>query len=342
MRPIYTALAVFFSATASAQMNDSLLHYYEYVNKAEMQIVDSNYQQAIALYETGFSFKKHPFGRDMYNHAVCAVLTKEYSKVHSDLKHLIAKGYPLDSLQARSTFNDFFLSKNGKELVKYAKDYLPQDNVGLREMYDSMFVLDQFYRKKHGSYAVYGDTIEKIDNANVDLVRALIDEHGFPSQNLIGVYPSFDYKAFGIMVIHNQFGNRFGQYFNYTEILYNGIYSGILDVRTAIQLLSGSTGNGDLYGFEFMGLVRHGIEGDTTLALTPWGFYSLKDEKMKLEIDSKRADVGLCGLLDARVKIVLGLREKRFFLTDAAGKKTNLWSNKKDYQNAVEYTVILE
>ncbi len=342
---VYSVLFFLLCNNTYGQLSDSLLSYYHQINKAELAIIDSNYTLAIEFYQGAFLFNPQPFKKDIYNKAVCAALIKDYNKAYSDFKHLADYSYEINLLTKRKELGDFFDSKYGKKLLKYNKKNIQLYNHKLRETYDSLYRMDQFFRKKEGSYDVYGDTIEKIDNSNADVVNQLISKYGFPSQELIGVYPNFDYNAIRIIVIHNQAGNSFGQYFNFTEILYDAVYSGKLDSREALQLITGSTGD-DYYGFMSTGLVRHGLDTNGNPEnmddnLSNWGFSKLKDEEEQ-EYNKRREEIGLCTLEDSRRKTFYYLKDKRFYLTSPSSMKTFYWRYEKDYRYAISKLIFIE
>lgn len=328
-----------------AQMPDSLKEYYSLTNKAELAIVDSNYTEAIEFYSRAFSFKANAFKKDIYNQALCAVLIKDYRNAYYNFKDLINYGYILDSLTNRKELIVFFHSKYGKKLIAHNKKNKALYNVPLRETYDSLYKADQSFRKKTGGYDVYGDTIQKIDISNADKVQKLIGQYGFPSQNLIGVYPDFSYRSIFTLIIHNNAGNRLGQYLNYTAILYNAVYSGKLDSRVGSQLISGSTGN-DYYGFEVTGLVKQGLDTtnnvmNKTSKLTNWGFYKLSRHQEQ-EYDKRRAEIGLCPIEENRNKTIYNLKDNVFHLTTVGNRKINYWLYEKDYEKAVNNTIFIK
>ncbi len=327
-------------------MPDLLKQYYSYVNQAEMQVVESDYVLASLLYDSAFNYLTQPFGRDLYNRAVCASLLRDYKTADTLLTFLVAKAYPIDSLTIRAVFQEFFESDRGKQLIRFADTNPEHYDVKLRHLVDSILVVDQHFRKMEGGYDVYGDTIKKIDRSNVDLIEQLIAKHGFPSQALIGVYPDFDYWSIRIMIIHNQVGGwgEENQYLNFTDILYQAIYKGALDVRLASQLVAGSLGN-DIYGDWLTGIERHGLELENQDAidstLSDWGFIKPSDQ-MERDIDSIRAGIGLCSLQDTRTKTVYGMHDNRFKMTDPTGRRILLWSNKNQYEEAVSNMIPTE
>ncbi len=342
---IFILLSMALSHATVAQLPDSLEQYYSSVNQAELAIVDAQYVDALNFYETAFSTNSQPFKKDVYNRAVCEVLVVKFDRAYSDFENLLDYGYELDSLMGKEELLPFFKSRYGQKLRQHAKKNIKRYNLLLRNVYDSLLTADQEFRIKEGSYEVYGDTIEKIDHANSKMVLELIDRFGFPSQTLIGTYPNFDYSPISIIVLHDNVGSRFGQIVNYTEILYRAVYSGQLDSRVALPLLTGSTGN-DFYGFSLSGLVKNGYEwtddaGYEMSELSGWGF-QVPDPQKEKELNDSRHEIGLCTLEDSRIKTIYNMKDFRFLLHSPGEQRIYYWASEQDYRDAVERMVIIE
>lgn len=325
------------------QMPDSLKKYYELVNTAELAIVDSNYEKAMTCYNNAFGANARPFMKDIYNQAMCAVLLSDFNKAFSNFEHLVDYGYEVDSLQGKKVLQEFFSSEYGEDLILHGQLGKKKYDKRLRKQYDSLLLVDQEYRIKEGSYDVYGEIIQQIDSSNVVLVNRLIQEFGFPSQYLVGVYPNFDYLPIRILIIHNQDGIRFTNRFNYTETIYEAVYNGRLDVRAAIDLLTGSEGN-DFYGLEVSGAIRHGYENDDppdSTKLSPWGFFNLSADKEEM-YDQRREGIGLCSLEDTRIKVIHQFKDHRFRLGDPAGLKIYYWADEKGYLDAAANMIYID
>ncbi len=335
---------VLFGRSGFSAIPDSLKAYYESVNRAELSIVEANYAEAIALYDRAFQMKDFPYCRDIYNQAVCAVLVEDYSMAAANLENLCKYGYELDSLLAKPVFDPLFSSPMGEDLVKTCAGSGQGFDHNLRQVYDSLLVVDQLFRIKEGSYAVYGDTIAALDESNATFLVNLIESDGFPTEEKVGTYLEFDYESFRMIVFHNNVGSRSGIRYDFTEILYEAVETGELDVRVGIQLIVGSTGMDD-FGFEFSGLVQHGLEenfqkGKVDTTLSAWGFYSIEPD-MEREIDERRAKMGLCSLDDFRAKTIYGMKDPRFNIDSPAGKRIFYWKYTSDYERAMQNTEFL-
>ncbi len=332
---------VILTAKGYGQLPEPLAYYYHFINKAELDIIDSNYSSACKNYEEAFSYNKSPFARDLYNEALCSFLLEDYDKVYANFSYLIDYGYQLSWLKEKDELKPFFKCKQGKKLLKYKSKQL--HNVYLRQVYDSLFFADQFFRKKKGSYATYGDTISKIDDSNMDVILSLYKQHGFPSQKLVGVYQGFNYKSIYIMIIHNQVGMRDVQYYDFTKILLQSLKSGKLDARMVSQLVTGSTGV-DNYGFMESGLIQYALETNKKIYnYSKWGFLRITKEQEK-QINGRRQELGLGSIGDARKKAAYTMKDKRFNLNESAGKKIFTFSKDRagDYKKSINQLDLIE
>lgn len=340
------AVFILFIQGCFAQLPDNLLKYYRLVNNAELSIVDSNYTGAIELYDSAFATEpKVEFMKDVYNQAICEILIGNYDTAYLNLQNLIEFGYPIDSIIARQVFYPFFDSRFGRKLMRHNQKSIETYNIDLRDTYDSLLIMDQKFRSMEGSYDVYGDTIQKIDISNAEKVTKLLNLYGFPSEQLIGVYVHFDYTPMRILILHNNIGSRNGQHMNFTKIIYKAIYSGKIDSRLCPQLLMGSTGN-DYFGFEYSGVIRHGMESEYQLGnldslYTDWGYYKL-DSELEEELNERREKIGVCTINDTRVKALFNMRDKRFYLAEPANKRNTLWLYREDYINAMNNTIFIK
>lgn len=306
---IYLIGFIFIGSFVSyGQLPNDLKLYNEYVNQAELNIADTQYERAIFNYHQAFEKKQHPFLVDIYNQAICAALLNQKTLTEKNIKQLITFGYVLDSLICKNEFKTVLDSIFVDELIELDKSF----DVGLRQKYDSLLTADQNFRNEDPYYEKNLDTLQQIDSSIRHFMRDLIELHGFPSEYLIGVYPNFDYSPFKIIVIHSQTGSHTQDSINFSNIIFKSVNEGSLDVRVAQQLIAGSTGN-DLYGFHLMGAVRHGFQNkenhlDET-EISEWGFIQIELDKEK-EIDARRKEIGLSSLSDSRRKAIFSKKKQ--------------------------------
>ena len=319
--------------------------YYEGVNRAEMHIVGGMYEKAGQAYDEAFSYRDLPFGIDVYNRGVCAVILRDYDRATEMFEILVTHGYPLDSLKTTETFSEYFRSSAGRKLNESAPTIKYKYNRELRNTFDSLRAADQEFRVMEGSYAVYDDTIAKINESNARFAKQLILEDGFPSEERVGFYYGFRSTPIRLLIVHNNMGSNHGNPQDFAEILFTAVREGSLDARSAVDLISGNTGV-DTFGYWGAGLQRHGMDtGNTAFPdssdLSPWGYFE-PDPVKEGEINDNRKSLGLCPLMEERLKAHHQLKDERFYLSGGFNNKILLWSNVKDYRNAIERTINIE
>jgi len=331
-----------------SQLSDSMKLYYFKVNLAELSISDSAYIDALKYYNEAFNLKKKPFCKDKFNSAICFALQGNNKYTYLTLKYIIQYGYSLNDIRNKKVFDRFFLSRYGKKLVSFEKKKLVLYNRGIRDSYDSLLHKDQYFRIKKGSYDVYGDTIRKINKTNVVCLLKLIEKYGNPSEQLIGVYPNFDFNPFNILVTHNYVGSKTGQIFDFSEILYKAIYSGDLDSRVAASLITGSIGK-DIYGSFFLGLIQYGIldKNEPELikkgSLSGYGLLIFNPNEKTKKTNIEREKIGLDSIEEARKKLSFQYYHNDFCLINMGeAKKGFLFSNEEEYNNKLKNLILLK
>jgi hypothetical protein len=326
--------------------------YYNYINSAELRIVDSDYWEALHFYDKAFQEKKIPFAKDRYNASVCAALLKMNLRCYSELRHVLDKGYAIANIKSKDVFYDFFKTDFGNKLIKYNQTSKKTYISTYRETLDSLFNADQFFRNKEGKYVLYIDTIRKIDRSNVDLLNKLISKYGFPSEELIGVSDSsFIPITYRILIIHQQSGSQ-TRVFDYTDIIKNALEEGKIEAHLAAELISKSSGN-DLYGiYESSGLIKcvlDSLNSVAGLSSNPnanydgvkWGYLVLSPER-EAEINLNRSKLGLESISDSRAKSIFLLKDKRFDFALPSSNSIFLFENKKEYEKALEKIILIK
>lgn len=317
MKKIILILLLSTTCVVHAQMSDSLLQYYTYVNRAVNAICDSNYNAALTNYNKAFTYKKDPYGVDIYNTTVIYVLQKKHKQVYLNLKKLVSMGFSIADIKEEkytSIFHDFFYSKYGKKIDDYAKHPDTTYNVRLRKTYDSLLVEDQFFRLKEGSYSIYRDTIFKIDAANVEIMNNLIEKYGFPSEQQVGIHGNFGYKPIWFIITHNNPKTKKENTFDYSEILVKAINDGTMNVKIAAELQETNLGTA-CYGISnYEAMYSYYIKDTNATKFvipikTITGYHPIKKEnKIDIErINKERKAVGLPSIEEARKQSSFGI-----------------------------------
>jgi hypothetical protein len=323
------------------QGNCNIRQYAHYVNLAELAITDSAYQNAIVYYDSASQFIGSPFAKDRYNKAVCYALTGQFNECRSGLLYLFGKGLDRQMVKDNPAFIEFLASETGKDFpdLKVELTY----NTMLRSVYDSLHTADQYFRRKHPkNYHDFDhDTITKIDASNVKMMNELINEYGWPTEDLIGIEnPGF--QQYEIIIIHQH--NLKYKIYNYAEDLKKAYENCMIDASKAAYLIMESTGQDNLRAMD-AGLVMYVFDPEDTyksedlkLYRHKTGFFRLQDDK-KEEINQKRRTFGLEPIDDLRRKVMFSERDKRFYFNFYGGKSGFTTASLEDYEYAVKNIV---
>jgi hypothetical protein len=186
---------------------DYTLSYYPLTNRAELSIVDSNYQAALRSYDSAFQQVPKAFAKDYFNALVCAVKIGKHKQAYRYSDSLIAKGVPKSFFLEHSSLAPLRLAKNWKQyLNRYERTYqrLRADkDTSLAVFFQQLHDRDQEFRKKPGSYIAYRDTINKIDSQNISALRQIIATRGFPNENMMAVSNPTSVQLPAYIVFHH-------------------------------------------------------------------------------------------------------------------------------------------
>ncbi|MDC3220707.1 GyrI-like domain-containing protein [Flavobacteriales bacterium] len=135
-----------------------------------MQIIKEDYQSALVNYKTAFNNVNNVFAKDMHNSILCAIKIDSSDFAINMVEEIIRKGV-----------NKRFIEKKYKALNKHPRwstlfnryfkisnRYLLDIDTALYHKAIIMSEKDQEFRVKHGSYSVYGDTINYIDEVGIE------------------------------------------------------------------------------------------------------------------------------------------------------------------------------
>lgn len=187
-----------------AQENNWLTTYYPSVNRAEMAIVANDYAGALWHYQTAFAAVPNGFARDYHNAALCAIRSNNQPIAFEFFKKMMLKG--MDESHFQDTIFAAVHYTHEWNLFRVSWTSLiwqyqvNSDQELLLELRD-LAARDQEFRLKEGSYAVYRDTIRRIDSLNVLRFQQILAVKGFPSEDMIGT--SFPRPAPYEIVLHH-------------------------------------------------------------------------------------------------------------------------------------------
>ena len=184
------------------------------------------------------TLKKHDgnFSKDIYNALILSCELKKKDTFFTILDFAKYKDFSIEYIQSLEEFAEF---RNDPRWRNFKKNNLSSytDTV-LRNKMDSIFLVDQFFRKKEGSYEMYGDTISKIDSTNVKMLTELIYKSGLPSEKEIGAKNFKGEQGYDIVLHHwSQARSRNKKILNLTPFLVFELQSGRIEPHKAAYYL---------------------------------------------------------------------------------------------------------
>jgi hypothetical protein len=326
-----------------SQDSSSVYQYYELINQAELSIADSAIDNALLTYKNAFQILKKPKTKDLYNATLCASLTN--NPIAFDyLEKLILKGYTLDSLGKQKIIAKLISKPQWKKLnLRYPelhKQWLSKINIPLRDSLKALLVRDQSFRILKGSYAIYGDTIKKIDKENNAKLLKIIAKYGYPDDDLVGDNEITQPFGFDIVIWHQTQTNFI---YNYTNILKTAVKQGKLDPMRAARLLENHLGDGR-YCLQifFRCICQKGCSKEIEDRIKETLFSDIfKDSEIE-KFNRERKNIGLDKLSDYIKKTKFDIKDHNFMLNyESAGIPSYMFSNDKDVINYIEgYTTV--
>lgn len=181
------------STQCFADKADSVRNYYQFKNKGELYIVDSNYAKALSSYKKAFTYKS-PNVLDLYNALVLAYQLKDSVNAKSFFDQMAFHGLNKEKFEAYK----LGLLVNKEPFYQWvSKDYDSLYWSGARtgmpayaKVMDSLSVVDQVVRK----WKTFNPTEEEThallhaDSTNLIFLENYIADHGFPGYDQIGSF----------------------------------------------------------------------------------------------------------------------------------------------------------
>lgn len=312
---------------SSAQVEDFTLVYYPSINDAELAITQNQHGLALAHYERAFAAVKNGFARDYRNAILCANEVKNDAFVFIYLEKLVLKSLekeyfqhedfnPLKTKYAWASLMDRFDALHQESLKKLNGEYLKE----LAAMGDR----DQFFRAKEDSYEVYGDTIAKIDMENVLHFQELVNQFGFPSEDLIGAFIHEGNAPFNI-VLHHHAQNQSTKDRKYptapslAPLIQQAAKAGQCSPQAAGNFLS--TQNDRALNYCAWGFHQVSVNGETR----PYILIDKVLDSERPEIDALRAEIGLESMDDFRMKCQFMLDNPQSPYRLSCHQNRNMW-----------------
>ena len=325
-----------FNAFLTAQV-DYTKTYYPLIMKAESAILDSNYKVSLEWYQKAFQLVPHSFARDHYNALICAVELGQLDLAFQLLDSLMAKGVkknvfeksvPLQNLRKHPKWNFFIQTFDQRSI-----DFNRNKNNQLKQILSGIEFADQEFRSKPGSYRLYRDTINQMDKRNVQLLANLIQKHGFPNENVIGIDNPFDIELVCYIVFHHQCQKMsMGIHdFDFTDEMMKAVKKGELSPHQLCFWLSLQNRVAYQYGGDGIFQLFH-RDKVTGFLVTKYPL------AQKIAINEKRAELGIESLNEFYKKILFKVNQKgvQKFVFAACQVNELVYSYQADFEKALK------
>lgn len=334
LRPLFFVLLLALPLQLLANHPDYTKIYHPAIHEAELLVLGKDYSAALEKYKQAFDAVPEPFARDYYNAAVCAMLSENEKQTYSYLEKLALKGVELPYLRKQEVFKPLHETKDwNKFLKKYPKlrnKYKRQTDLDLRADLDELYARDKYFRLAKGGLRVYGDTLRKIENENVDILLRTIVKHGYPGEKLIGVGDTIEQLPRFSIVIERQTKAKKG--FDFTPILQDAVKQGKLSPQAAAYLMEAQAG---WRQYKTIALVKvactnsKDCEGDKKLKTLNKYLVEPMSPREEAKVDELRAALGLEPLADYRRKVMYSLQDPRFMLANSWSVKNYVVPSKE-------------
>lgn len=203
---IFQLLLIVVPLSIQAQPADrnKVKEYYKLKNEAELKIIDSCYREALGLYQQAFG-NKFPNPRDLYNAFILAYQLKDTAACKTYYNTLIELGTDKEKLEEMyfidSIKDDMFYIKDiAWDQEYYYWKYMLSTRPSVARMLDSLYAVDQFYRKYYSREVFF-----QYDLKNINYLCNYAQQNGFPGFEQAGIKQgqlSTPYNCGAIQLIH--------------------------------------------------------------------------------------------------------------------------------------------
>lgn len=201
---IILVISLFTFTSTYGQIKD-FRNYQEIINNAEMNIIAGNNLQALNIYYNLLTKSDGNFSKDLYNSLILAKELNKLDTLFNLLELVKQKNFNNEYLIGLTEFSDLHSNPKWQEFINSNNSIIYIDTA-LRSKSDQLYVRDQFFRQKEGSYKVYRDTINKIHSINMSYLLTLISKNGLPGEKEIGAQDFSGWQGYDIVLHHNTQG----------------------------------------------------------------------------------------------------------------------------------------
>jgi Icc-related predicted phosphoesterase len=178
------------------------MNYQHIINQAELHLIKGEKVEALNTYYHLLTNSDGNFSKDIYN---SLVLANELNKIDTFfvlLDLVKKKNFPNEYLSGLLEFNNLHNTLKWNEFIETNNKVIYIDT-SLRNVITALETRDQLFRKKAGSYSVYGDTIREIDSLNMTMIISLISKQGLPGERDIGAIDFSGKQGYDIVLHHH-------------------------------------------------------------------------------------------------------------------------------------------
>lgn len=304
MRIVKLLFVILLPISALGQI-DYRLSYHPYINKAELAIVDSNFKLALENYHRAFKMVEIGFGRDYHNAALCAIELGKFDDALQHLSKLAFKG--VEKSYFVNNKDDYIeLHNNGFEEFLDEYDELRKNSFDITVNYHLIGALGEMEnRDQEFRYdtKLNRDTIQIIDAENISKFIQLVNEYGFPSEEMLGLQSPFSNSSRYHLIIwhHLKNWNINDSLIDIRPLIMDAVKSGRLSPEQAAAYLNISEA-------KLGGIGNYGNTGVIRFDDSP-KLYILDCKDVDF-VNANRNEIGLCSLSDSETKYLFHYIEK--------------------------------
>ena len=284
----------------------SAMEYYDLINKGKRHLITGDYSEALIAYDQALDMPEYSLARDCFNAVEIAVLADDTVYLEKFILEALYRGIEYNDFENLELLESYeentFFSKLESVGDSLQKEYQARINQDIRKEIIAMFEADQevrarYYDKPFIGRGKIGDEWEELNAKQVNRIVEITKEHGFPGEHLIGLCTNEmhakiftnNYSAGMPMVIlihhYSQPNESFDQLFQ-KEVLHGNMNNVHFAVMCDFEVEFGK----GKYESNGRYLFKHQPKN-----------YDL------IEIDDRRAEIGLMGVEESKELDGLGL-----------------------------------
>lgn len=227
-------------------LSNNVGKYWNFVHKAENEIVKEKYKEAVQFYDTAFTCLKLPFQKDIHNQIECAKYTHDFGKVKLQVIFLLEK-YNLNPKYLRR-YKKYY---DGNIFKKYVELYTNKslEKSGFIKSIDSLFILDQKIRT-NDNYMNHPQLIKTVDSLSFVFIKnKWLDENNYDkiNVNLLFDVPNYEPDSHFYTLIRHWFQQKLSAQEDFLRLVLLGkfppeVYADLKDVMDGSVLSNSQYG----------------------------------------------------------------------------------------------------